>query len=85
MASYHAGNVINTDDASDLGNETHIVDDLTIVPLAKDSFGEFILFNTLNYKKSYTIIVFYLQCVGAIFLARFLTVRLIILYQTQLV
>lgn len=37
MAYYSAGNVVNSTNTSD---DTNITDDLTVIPLEKDSFGE---------------------------------------------
>lgn len=41
MALYNAGNDVSLNSTTDLSNDIHIYDDLSIVPLEKDSFGKF--------------------------------------------
>lgn len=41
MAYYNAASGVNAYSATDLSEEGDIVDDLSIVPLDKDSYGEF--------------------------------------------
>lgn len=49
MAINNAGNVVSLNSTTDLSNDIHIYDDLSIVPLEKDSFGKFCLKYTSNF------------------------------------
>lgn len=40
MAFINAGNALNTTASSDLTDDTNIEDDLSIIPLEKDTFGK---------------------------------------------
>lgn len=48
MAFYNAGNEAPSNDLSDLSNDNQIIDDLSIIPLNKDSFGKFHLVKIMN-------------------------------------
>lgn len=39
MACYNAGNVLNSSNLNELTDDNDITDDLSIIPLEKDSFG----------------------------------------------
>lgn len=41
MASYDVGSHVNAGDASEESEEQNTVEELSIVPLEKDSFGEY--------------------------------------------
>lgn len=43
MAYYNAGNVSNVINTSEYTDDTNITDDLSIIPLEKDSFGKYLL------------------------------------------
>lgn len=49
MAINNAGNDVSLNSTTDLSNDIHIYDDLTIVPLEKDSFGKFCLKYASNF------------------------------------
>lgn len=40
MAFYNAGKVVDINNSPEETDDTNITDDLTIIPLEKDSFGE---------------------------------------------
>lgn len=48
MAFYNAGNEAPSNDICDLSNDNQIIDDLSIIPLNKDSFGKFHLVKIMN-------------------------------------